>query len=582
MTTITPTDVPTGRRTARRSARTDHRRMDLSGPLAILLLGGLVVVPLVFIVLASFIDGTPVAGSQADFTPRAGNFTALVSGGTLEALRNSLVVGILGSAVAVAIGGALAWLAARTDVPLRSLVSISGVVPIFIPSLVGAVAWSQLASPDIGYLSLASDAMGIGWHPNVESLPGMVFVFATYNVPYAFIFINNALGLMNAELEEAAAVHGAGKLRVALGTSIPLAKPALLSAALLIFVLIIEDFPISMILGFGNGVQTLSSRVYILMSQAPPRANVASALGVLLLVLTIALVVLQRRLLRGQSFATVTGKGLKGTPVRLGRWRWPAVAFVALYLFVAAVLPMAALLVAALRTQLFTPDFGALFDTASISTATLRDSLADADVQAAAINTIIVGALTAVLGIALCYFLAHVVHTRAGSGLAKVISTLAVLPAAVPGVVLGLGMLWAFTSVPMLYGTLVILVLAFVARFIPQGISNMSSAMERIHPDLEESATVSGAGRFRATMWVTFPLLRASVFSTGLLMFVLSMRELSASIFLYTPQTKTLSIEVFNLWSNGSTGAVAAISLVYSLFLLVIVVAGRRWLNSAR
>lgn len=556
------------------------RTFKVSGPIALLLLSFLALFPLGIIVIASFIQGAPIPNAGSDFVPNLNSYADLWSHGTLDALINSLIAGVCGTALAILVGGAIAWLVARTDVPCRGLLSLAGVIPLFIPALVGAIAWSLLCAPQTGYVTLAFKSLGIGWQFNVYSVQGMVLVFALYNVPYAFIFIHNALNLMNAELEEAAAVHGADKRRIALGTTLPLVKPAIFNAALLIFVLILEDFPVPMILGFSNRVETLSSRVYILMSQSPPEINVAAALGVMLMVLTIAIVTVQHRFLRGQSFASVTGKGLKATPVKLGRWRWVGFTFVLLYLIVAVLLPIAALVVAALQRSIFTPSFGALFDISRMTLDTFSTTLSDPDLWGAVQNTIVIGVVTALLGITLCFFLAHYADRSTG-WVSRLVGRLTILPAAVPGVVLGLGMLWAYTTLPIpLYGTLGAMILAFLTRFLPQGVGNMSGSIGQIHHDLEDSASVSGANRIRAATWVTVPLMRGAVFSTGVIMFILAMRELSCSIFLYTADTKVLSIYVFGLWSNGSIGPVAAISLVYSCFLLVIVIAGRKSLSS--
>lgn len=581
---VLPQELPDESRAVQRrrkgASSGPRRRWKVSGPLALVLLAFLVIFPLAMIVIASFVNGTPVPHSGADFSPRLSNYGDLWSSGTLNAFLNSLIAGVVGTVAAILVGGTMAWLVARTNVPCRGLLSLSGVIPLFVPALVGALAWSLLCAPDTGYLSLALHSLGIHWQFNIYSLKGMIWVFSLYNVPYAFIFINNALNLMNSELEEAAAVHGAGKLRIALRTTIPLVKPAILNAALLIFALILEDFPVSIILGFSNRIETLSSRVYLLMSQSPPKINTAAALGVLLMALTILIVTLQRRLLRGQSFATVTGKGLKGQPLKLGRWRWVGLGLVIVYITCAVILPIAALVVGAVQTGFYLPTFSSIFKTSTMSFSAIKAALTNPALYVAARNTIIIGVITAVVGIALCFFLAHYSHKNPG-WLGRLIGKLTILPAAVPGVVLGLGMLWAYTAVPIpLYGTLAILILAFLTRFMPQGVGNMASGIVQIHPDLEESASVSGASKFRAATWVTLPLMRTAVASTGLLLFILSMRELSASIFLYTAQTSVLPIYIFNLWSNGSISPVASISLAYTAFLFVIVFLGRKKLNN--
>ncbi len=418
----------------------------LSRPLAVVLLLVLVAYPLGIIVVGAFINGTPVPGAGADWTPTLEHVTGLAeSHGTAGALWNSLSLSALSTVLGVASGALIAWLAARTDVPMPRLVAFSGVVPMLVPGLIGAIGWTFLASPDVGYIPMALRALGIDSGINIYSYPGMLFVYTLYNVSLAFIFVYGALQLTNPEMEDAATVHGATRSRAMLSVTMPLAKPAILSAVLLTFVSTMEDFPVAMILGYTNGIETLAARIFVMSGSAPPPVNANSAQSVLLMVVVLVLVSYQRRLLRGQSFATVTGKGVRHRKVQLGWARWFAFALVLLYLFLSVGLPFAALLLGALRPTLYAQDLADLLDPAKLTVEPLQNALQNPTLWTVAKNSFVIALLVALLGVLFSLFLAHTMRARDGWA-SRMIRRLSMLPAAAPGVVLGLGMLWAYVS----------------------------------------------------------------------------------------------------------------------------------------
>ena len=539
----------------------------------------LVLLPLLLLGYASVSDTLPRPGSVL------GNFTldhyqGMLSPANLDATRNSVVTAVGGTLLALFFGGSTAWLAARTDVPARWMVQLSGIVPLFVSSLVGALAWSLLLSPRAGYLNILLEPLGLPFTLNIYSIWGIIFVFGIYYAPYAFLLIYSALSLMNPELEEAARVHGASDLTTARTVTFPLVKPAILAASLLTFALTIENFPVPTLLGTPGGVVSLPSFIYRLMNMAPPQANRAAAIGMLLLAALAIVIYVQRWILAKRSYTTVTGKGFRPRKIALGRWRWPAFAFCAFYVVLAVVLPFLALGLMATRSMPFISGPADLFDFSVLDLATFRDVIEYAPFEVGFKNSLITGVLAAVFGGMLHLFMAFIVHRTkmAGRGL---IEYFAVMPVVVPAIVLGLGMLWTWFLLPFpVYGTLAILVIAFAVRFMPQGFSSISTSLQQVHPDLEESAMVSGAGRVRAAFEVTMPLIRSSIISAMLLLLILSMRELSAAIFLFTSDTRVLSIVIFDFWDSGLYGRAAAASLIYSGVLGAIAIVARRYLGA--
>ncbi|WP_159450996.1 ABC transporter permease [Micromonospora cremea] len=485
------------------------------------------------------------------------------------------MVSTFGCLGALAIGGGLAWLATRTDAPAPWLIHLAGFMPLFISLLIASLAWSLLASPEVGYLNIVLDSIGIGWNLNVYSLPGMIGIFALYYSPYAYILIGSALTVMNPEIEESAQVHGAKRFTVLRNVTFPLLTPAVIAAALLVFVLIAENFDVVQILGVPNGIETLSSRIYNLMVSYRPNQNQAAAVGVALMVVVFGVVALQNRILKRNDYATVTGKGYRPRKMPLGKWRWLALVATILYLFIAVVLPMLALVVSALRRSQYVGSVGDLFDTSVLSTARFSSTLESDDFYLGLQNSMVVSLGAAILGGLLFFAVAFVVNKTNVPG-RQVLSYISAMPLAMPALVVGLGFLWTWTRSPIpLYGTLYILVLASVTRFLPQGYQGMSSGLSQIGRDLEDSAYTHGATRIRAARSITLPLVRAGVGSTLFLVFILAFRELSTTLLLFTTKTQTLSILIYHQWDNGSWQSVSCLALIFSAVLFAVGLLGR-------
>lgn len=546
--------------------------------LLLVLLGVLIVFPIVMLLYASVSDTEPHPGAVTGGLTLE-NYRHLLTGGTYLALRNSLVIASGATAVALVLGLSLAWLAARTDVPAKWLVQLAGIVPLFVSSMVGALAWSLLASPRQGYLNIILRDLGVPVSLDVFTLGGMVFVFGIYYAPYVFLLTYAALSLINPELEEAARVHCAPDRRVATQVTFPLVSPALLGAVLLTFALIIENFPVPAMLGTPGGIETLPSLIYRLMNLAPPDANGAAALGTFLLVTLMLVVFVQRRILGRRQYTSVTGKGFRPRRIPLGRWRLPALAFCVSYVFVAIVLPFWALLELSMRTTTYVGTAGELFDPGAFGFERFGSVLDDISFRIGLYNSLVGGLLAAFLGCALHFVMAMTVHRTRIRG-RNLVAYVGMMPVAVPAIVLGMGFLWTWYLLPIpIYGTLLILVLAFIVRFTPQSFGSISASFQQIHPDLEDSALVSGANRARASAEVTVPLIRTSIVSAMLLLLIFSIRELSAVIFLFTSDTRVLSVVIFDSWESGVFGEAAATSVLYSVVLAVIALLSRRWLG---
>lgn len=552
-------------------------RARVAGLPLLALVSFLVLVPGALIVVAAFATDVPRPGSTGlAFT--LDNLAVLLAPGVGVAALNSLAIAGGATVLALVIGGALAFVAARTDAPARGFLYLIGLMPLFLPSYVGALAWSILASPGAGLINVAFRDLGAtGPVVNVYSYAGVIAVMAVYYAPYAFLMIHGSMSLMNPDLEDSASIHGSPTWRTVRSITLPLSLPAVLGSGLLIFVLVFENFPVSQVLATPGRIDTLPTFVYKLMNSTPSRGNQAAVIAIVLVAVVVALTWMQRRYLANRSFTTVSGKGVKPRAIPLGRWRTPVLVGALAYFVLSIVLPLLALLLSAVRTSPYMRSFGSLAEPGAIDIGSFTGAVTSAGFLHSATNSVLVSLAAAAGGTALAFFAAYVVaRTKAwGRGTLEGVS---MVPLAIPHVVLGIGLLWTWLVMPLpVYGTLWVLIIGFVTVQMPQGFRGIAAAIRSTDRDLEDSAVMLGARRSRAVTVVTLPLLRVAVLSTFLLLLMLSMRELTVPLFLYTTDTEILSISIYDQFENGGAlREASATALVYCAIMFVLSYLPRR------
>ncbi len=542
----------------------------------LLLLGVLIVLPVGVLVLGSFLSEAPRA-LHVDWSGLTlGNYRDVLLDTAFGPLLGSTMgAALAGTMGAAGIGAGLAWLAIRTDVPGRRALDVVAVMPLFVPPLIGAFAWDILASPRSGILNIVLRSTGAPFTLNIYSFAGIGFAYAIYYAPYVYLFVSAALRNMDATLEEAAAMSGAGRLLVLWHITLPLVAPALLASSLLVFVLLVELFAIPAVLGEPGNLHFIAVRIWDLIGFTPPKVNEASALGVLMLLMTVALVLIQHKVSSRRAVVTVSGKGQRVRPVTLGAARWPLAALGFGYLLLVVVLPTVALLFIALRRNIFFSSIGAILDTSQLSFEQFGVAFGDPVVVGTLRNSLTVSIATMLLGGGLYFIVSYIVHRTRLPG-RRALDIVTVLPVAIPGIIIGLGYLWSWISVPVgLYGTLWIIILAYVSQFAPQATRAIAGSLVQIHPELEESSRLCGAGFLTTLRLIVAPLARPGIVSAMILLFVLSFRELATALFLYTTGTQLFSLAMFDFWQRGSTGLVAAMALVQCCILLVFVLLGQ-------
>ena len=528
-----------------------------------------VFVPLAGLIITAFSEDT-------GFGPGAftlANFTEAYAGSHMGALLGNSVAYSGGAALlTLLMGGALAWVVERTDAPGRALFHGLALLALAIPGLLTTVAWMLVLSPNIGWGNrLLMRGLGLATAPlSIYSMGGMVWALASHAFPLAYLLLAPAVRVLDSRMEEAATVAGARSWQVARRVTLPLLRPAILSTLLLLFLGGLASFEVPRLIGMPARIRVLTTEIQAATTAVPPAFGVAGALGMLLLALCVASVLAYRRATRhANAYATISGKGYVPNRVRLGPWRWPVAAAVALLFAVALGLPLLTLVWQSLHATVSLP-FVPGDSTAGFSNYifVLRYPIFLEAVR----TSVVVGALAASVAVALTLVLAWM-SQRSRSRLRWVVDAVAFAPIAVPSVIVGVSVLFAYLLLPVpVYNTIWILLIAYVALYIPYGMRFVSSGLAQIHRELEEAAEIAGAGAVQVFRRILLPILAPALVSGWLYIFVLSVRELGASVFLVGPGTNVLSTITLTMWEEGSSyGAVCALSVIQIVPLVAVV-----------
>jgi len=536
--------------------------------LAIGLLLFLVVNPLLRLLVVSF--------QQPDgaFT-LANYFVAYGRARYVEALLNSLILGVSAASLCLVFGVPLAWALSRTDMPAKGLIWVAILGTFIIPPYLGAVGWILLAGPNAGWLNqLVVELTGMEKGPfNIYSMPGLIFVIACYSFPYVFVFTKSALDLVSSEMEDAANILGAGSLRTSLSITLPLVMPAILGAFILVFLEAIALFGSPALLALPGRFHVVTTQLWQFF-EYPPRVGVAAAYAMPLLGITVLLFWLQRRITSRKGYAVLSGKGGERRLIPLGRWKWPMLGYCLGVCTLSFFMPMVVICQAALAKA-----WGRGFSLDNLTLDNLYFTIFENNLtRNATLNTFMYAGAASVIAIALALCVAYIVNRQlVGKHVGSLLSFLTMAPFVIPGIVLAIGFYAAYTNPPLLlYGTAWILILAFATRFLPIAYVNCSSAIRSINPELEDAVRILGGTRFTAIRSVVMPLLKRSLAGAFILVFIPATRELSTAIFLYSINTQVLSVLLFDKSDEGNFEMLAAIGLILVFITVVFILIGFR------
>jgi iron(III) transport system permease protein len=515
----------------------------------------LVALPLVSLVAASVTDGGRLTLDHLR--------EALSRRLYVQALKNSLVLGAWTAVLSVVIGLPMAWAVSRTDVPGKAFIRVTAAIAYLTPPYLTAIAFVNLLSPNAGLVNRwLRDVLGLPQLTfNIHSMTGLILVTVLHTFPFVYLLSASALESVDASMEESARILGAGRWRTAVAVTLPLVTPAILAGALVAFVNAIALFGSQAIIGLPGRIFTLPTRIYALFDH-PPRYGLASALSLVFVAITVAALALQRRYLARRSYVTVGGKGHRPQIVPLGGARWGVLAF-CVGVFVVAVLAPYATLLAVSVSRSWGLDFWQ-----NLTLQHYRFILLEYDVtRRAIVNSLVLAGAAATLTVLLGSLIAWSdLRTRLPGR--KLLDYVSLVPLGLPGIVMAVALVQFWLRVPVpIYGTLLIILLAYCGRYVPLAVRSANAAFRQVDPSLEETARVTGAGWLRTFGSVTLPIARPGLVAGWLLVFVPAIQELSASILLFSSGSITLAVAVYNLYETGYLGPVAALAIVTMVIL---------------
>src|SRR5213080_4521814 len=549
------------------------RRFRLADPSMILWLAMIAILvfliasPMVRLIVSSFQDPESGRLTLSNYAEAYGHARHL------QALLNSLELGLGVAVLAGIFGVPIAWAISRTDMPAKGFVRLMVFGAFITPPYLGAIGWILLAGPNSGWLNKVWMALSGAEHGifNIYSMTGLIVVVAVASFPYVFVFTNSALDLVSSEMEDAANILGAGTLRTIFRVTLPLVLPAIVGGLIISFLEAIALFGAPALIALPARFHVVSTQLWQFF-EFPVRVEQAAAYAMPLLLITIFMFWLQRSVLGGRGYTTVSGKGGERRVTRLGPWRWVMLAYALFVCALAVFLPMLVLTQAA-----FARAWGRGFSFDNLTLNNFRYILFEqTQAQNAILNTFVYSGVTAFAAISLSLAIAYVV-TRKLVPWSNVLAFLCMAPFVIPGIVLAIGFYAAYAPPPLaLYGTATILILAYTTRFLPIAYTSSAAGMRAINPEMEEAVRILGGGRLLAIRKVLAPLLKRSLAGAWILVFIPATRELSSAIFLVGPNTRVISVMLFDLSEEGNFEVLSALGMILLVATLIIAAIGFR------
>lgn len=491
----------------------------------------------------------------------------------LQALLNSLYLGVAVTAIALALGVPLALAVSRTNMPGRGFTHLSVLAAFVMPNFLGAIAWILLAGPNAGWLNrLVVELIGVQKGPfNIFSFWGLAFVIALYTYPLIYVFTKSALDLVSTELEDAASIHGAGKFQTMARVTLPLVLPSIIGAAILIFLEAIALYGTPALIAIPARINLATTQI-VSFFQYPLQVEQAAAFSMPILLLTVVMLALQRRLLARRGYVSVSGKGGERRPFDIGWWKWLLLAYSAVVALLSVVMPLAILLLAsvskawgkglALDNLTWDNFYGIFFEQLTVRSAIL--------------NTVLYSGATALVCVGMGICIAYATQRRI-TPFPVFVQFLALAPVAVPGLILAIGLYAAYAGPPFsLYGMGVLIVIAFTTRFLPIAVAASTAGVRALNPELEEAVRILGGSRITVLTRVVAPLLKKTLLGAFVLVFVICTKELSTAVFLTGPGSRVVSVLTLDLSEQGNYETLAAMGVVLVVIVTVVVAIGMK------
>ncbi len=490
----------------------------------------------------------------------------------LYAIGNTLVASIGSTTFAAVFGVTLAWLNVRTNQPARGFLHVCNTIPFYLSPYVGAIAWTYLASPRTGLLN-SFGFRHLGLAPdffNIYGIPGIIWVQGIFFTPIIYLMTQAAFAQMDPAFEESSRSCGRGTLYTMFRVTLPLALPSILSAVILTFVSSAGEFGVPLTLGVPRNYETLSTLIFEVIQRATPDYSLAACMATILAVVTVACVLLHRYVILRRNYTTVTGRGYRPAVIDLGRWKWAGLIFSLSFFMIAVVLPLFALVLQSLQHVWL-----GRFLAKQFTWANYPEVLSYIPETMSGIKNSLFLALTgATIGVILSLLISQAIYRTKLPG-RRLIDMAVSLPVGVPGIAFAMGILLISIRTP-LYGSLIVLLIAYLARFLPLAQRSVGGVLLSLSPELEEASRACGSGYARTLSRITLPLIKPGMAAAWMLLFVIYLRELPISILLWQHGTETMSVALWELMQHATSGKVAAYAMMQSGMILAVVILFQR------
>lgn len=534
----------------------------------------LVVIPLVFLLWTSFRTGQ--IGMPAELT--LSNYArAYADPGTYTLLHNTLLFAVGSAATAIVLGILFAWLIERTNLPFKNGIYPLFLVPIAIPGVLFSIAWVLLLSPGAGLVNVAlKNLFSLDQAPlDVYNLTGMIILEGLHLTPITFLMMAGSFRRMDPSLEEASDTAGAGLFTTLYRITMRVLRPSIMGALIYVLISAMESFEIPGVVGMRAGIQVLAFKIYLAKQESPPDYGMISTLAVLLLAISALLIVGYGKFSRqADKYATITGKAYRPKTIDLGSWRFVALGLVGVYFLATVLLPLIVLIWASLLPIYQAPSAKAL---ANISLANYHAIFEIPKVGLALTNTFFLVLLAPTITMFICSVLSWVIVKSRARG-REVLDFLTFVPHAIPGIVTGVALMWVYIFLPVpIYGTIWILLIAYVTSRISFGTRVMNAAMTQLHKELEEASYASGGSWLRTFCRITLPLLLPAFVNGWIFSAIVVAKAMGSVIMIYSHDSMVLSVLVWELWSNGDVAATAALGVMLISGLLVATCVARKF-----
>ena len=524
----------------------------------------IVILPCIMIIYYTFWDGTKI-----DFEMFK---SVLFQVDNLKAMKNTLIIAVFATFFATVVGVFFAWLLGRSDIPLKGVMKFLFSIPFMIPPFLAAMSWDMMFSGRGGYVNKAlMSLLHLTKAPfNINSLAGIIVIEVGYYFPFVYMQVVSALERMDPTLEESARIAGAGQLYVIRTITLPLTIPAISSGVLLVLITSLSNYGIPSMVGYSKGIFTLPTMIVELMNRAGGSfvgIRQAAALSIVLFIVVAIALLIQRRLLTHGRYDIIKGKSMRPMLIKLRGAKLPLLVFSFVFLALVVIAPIVMIILVS-----FNKAWGLPFTIENLTVmhyvnVVTKNKMVTDSVKNSLFLAFSAGLICLLLGTMLAYVI-YKVKPRGGA----LLEMMAVLPYSLPGTVMSIGCILAWSGAFFgisLYNTIWIILVAYIARYLSYVLKSSSAALQQVHPSLEEAARSCGASHYDALKDVTLPLIKPAMLSGFFLVFLPCMRELTTSILLYGPKTRTLGVAIYQLRTNGQINQAAALSVMTIILIIV-------------